>query len=421
MMENPKGALRHLWAAIQVLRKAEDSLSEDELSNLVPVYDAMLRLDFLAQKLVPYSSSSFMRCPDQAMMVRPFWNRISPAFSGITQSDQVAVERYRLIRLICGHNKLSRVVWGSWCPTNQRPSREECLGFYAEIQLWKANSPATFARCEALDILEAAQSMPVESRPIPPPACEFPSNETALNIAMYNTYLGCAVAMISATEEDPAERDLEAFNFAYQTLCIAAGLIERKKYHEQHISPYKPCDAVSIGISIFIFQGACRCFSLAWRNWTVDALRSIGREGLSNGFTWANTLQILGKLETGNNADQLPDAALQAALGSLRYRIIPLLMPRGDDDQHVAFYFRERPDDDGENTVQVSAKATWKEDPDGSITSCKLDVYDPVFSGFCIQPDKPRALDSFLSWRRAVEHGWHGFLASDVQTSFLQS
>jgi hypothetical protein len=238
---------------------------------------------------------------------------------------------------------------------------------------------------------------------------------------MYNTYLGCAVVMISATEEDPTERDLEGFNFAYQTLCIAAGLMERKKYHEQIISPYKPCDAISIGISIFIFQGACRCFSLAWRNWTIDALRSIGREGLSNGFTWANTIEILGKLETGNNAYQLSDVALHSALGSLRYRIIPLLMPRGDDDQHVAFYFRERPDDDGKSTVQVSARATWKEDPDGSIVTCKLDVYDPVFSDFPILQDKPRALDLFSSWRRAVEHGWHGFLGSDIQAGFLHN
>lgn len=419
MMENPTGALRHLWAAIQVLRRSEDSLSEVEMSNMVPLYDAMIRLDFLAQKLVPYSSSSFLRCPDQAMMVAPYWNRASLEFSGMTRSDRVATERYRLIQLICGHNKLSRVVWGSWCPVSQRPSREECLGFYSEIQLWRANSPATFESCDALDTLEATNLIPMESRSIPPPVCEFPSHETALNIAMYNAYLGCAVAMISATDEDPAARDLEAFNLAYQTLCIAAGLIERKKYHEQSINSYKPCDSVSIGMSIFIFQCACRCFSLAWRNWTIEALRSIGREGLSNGFTWANTIEIMGQLETGN-ANQLPDAALQSALGSLRYRIIPLLMPRGEDDQHVAFYFRERPDSDGD-IVHLSAKATWTENFDGSIHSLKLGVYDPVLSGFPIQPEKPQALDLFSTWRQAVEHGWHGYLGTHVQEGFLKS
>jgi hypothetical protein len=414
-MQNPKSALRHLWAAIQVLRRAEASLSEVEVSGLAPVYDAILRLDFLAQKLVPYSSSSFLQFSDRAMIETPFWNRASPELSLMNQSDRVAAERYQLIQLICGHNKLSRVVWGSWCPMNQRPSREECLGFYSEIKLWKTNSPVTFAKCAALDTLEAYEAMPVESRPMPPPACEFPSNETALNIAMYNTYLGCAVAMISATEEDPTARDLEAFNFAYQTLCIAAGLIERKKYHEKSLTPYKPCDAVSIGISIFIFQGACRCFSLAWRNWTVEALRSIGREGLSNGFTWANTLEIMGRLETGD-AGRISSEAVHSALGSLRYRLIPLLIPRGDDDQHVAFYFRERPEADwADNLVHISAKATWKEDAvNGTVYSFKLEVYDLVFSGFPIAPNKLDALELFSSWRQAVENGWHGYLGIDV-------
>ena len=305
---------------------------------------------------------------------------------------------------------------------SQRPSREECLGFHSEIKLWKTNSPVTFARCEALNTLEAYDSMPMELRPIPPPAVEFQSNETALNIAMYNAYLGCAVAMISATEEDPTAWDYEAFNLSYQTLCIAAGLIERQKYHERSINPYKPCDAVSIGISIFIFQGACRCFSLAWRNWTVDALRVIGREGLSNGFTWANTIEIMSKLETGN-ADQICDAAVYSALGSLRYRLIPLLMPRGDDDKHVAFYFRERPEPEvAENYVHVSAKAIWTEDIlDGSVDSVKLEVYDPVLSGFPILPNKPEALELLSSWRQLVQNGWHGYLGTDVEGGCLGS
>ena len=90
MMEHPKSALRHLWAAIQVLRRAEDLFSEDEISNLVPVYDAVLRLDFLTQKLVPYSSSS-LQDPVRAMMQTPFWKRISPEFCPIYQADRVAV------------------------------------------------------------------------------------------------------------------------------------------------------------------------------------------------------------------------------------------------------------------------------------------------------------------------------------------
>lgn len=80
-MENPKGAFGHLWAAIQLMRSSEDRLSELDISSMLPVYDAMLRLDFLAQKVVPYASSSFLRFSDRAIMERPFVSKLWPEFS----------------------------------------------------------------------------------------------------------------------------------------------------------------------------------------------------------------------------------------------------------------------------------------------------------------------------------------------------
>ena len=96
-------------------------------------------------------------------------------------------------------------------------------------------------------------------------------------------------------------------------------------------------------------------------------------------------------------------------------------MPRGDNEYHVAFYFRERPDIAAvDDAVHVSAKAMWTENLDGSINSLKLEVYDPVFSGFPIIQEKPEALNLFSSWRQAVAHGWHGYLATDIQEELLQ-
>ena len=413
-MDNPKGAFRHLWAAIQLLRRSEKRLSNKEVSNMVPVYDAMLRLDFLAQKLVPYACSSFLRCSDRAIMESPFWNRPSPEYSGISQSDSVAAERYRLIQLICAHNKLSRVVWGCWCPTSERPSRDELMGFYAEMLLWKANSPATFASCDGLNSIKVLNSTAIVSLPMPPPACYFLSSEAALNIAMYNGYLGCALAMIGTTDQDPAARELEAFYLVYQNFCIAAGLIEK---HERFGSPYKPCDAISMGISIFLYHGARRCYSRAWQKWTIGALRSIGREGLSNGFTSANTLEIMCQLEA-----EMHHGEEGSCLGPIRERLIPLLLPRGDDDQLLAFYLRygNTEVDGDERAMQVVARATWKQEVNGTLKSLKLDVYERAIAGESYLPDRPQALELFSSWRQEVEKGWYGYLATEIQEGFLQ-
>lgn len=424
-MENPKGALRHLWAAIQLLRGSEDGLTNDEVANMVPLFDAMIRLDFLAQKLVPYARSSFMRCSNIAIMESPFWNRPSLKFSGLSPMDPVAAEKNRLIQLICGHNKLSQVVWGCWCPLGERPSREELMGFYAEMNLWKQNAPATLASCKALEGLRALDTPCVELLTMPAPACQFLSSEAALNVAMYNGYMGCAVAMIATTDEDPAARELEAFNLVYQNMCIAAGLIEGYKEYDGTGSSYKPCDAISMGISIALFHGARRCFSLAWMSWTIDMLRTIGREGLSNGFTLANTLEIMCQVENRvlpKGVHTLCETTFHAYLGPLRDRLIPLLLPRGEDGELLAFYLRYGYSEVNrdERNIQVVARATWKQNLKGERDSLKLDIFDLEIAGDNYSPHRPHALEIFEPWRQAVEKGWHGYLANEVDLGLLQ-
>lgn len=383
----------------------------------MPLLDSMLRLDFLAQKLVPYASSSFSVYSNLALRERPFWNRPSPQFHTSSQPDQVAAERYLLIQLICGHNKLSRVIWGCWCPRSERPSRDELLGFYSEMRLWKANSPATFARCDGLDTIEGLDSTPLDQRPIPPPACQLLSNEMSLSVIMYNAYMGCALAMITTTDEDSTSREREAFNLVYQSLCLAAGLIE---CHNSG-SPYKPCDALSAGISIYLYHGLRRSYSQAWQQWTIGALRSIGREGLSNGYTNANALEIMCQLEAKmqRQHQSLPG---ESPLGHIRDRLIPLLVPRGDDDRALAFYLRygNLEIDGDERAIQVVAKATWKQDITGVMDSVKLDVYETSIEGYPHLLNRPDATEMFNSWRQEVEKGWHGYLALEVQQGFLQ-
>lgn len=285
------------------------------------------------------------------------------------------------------------------------------------MQLWKANSPATFARCDGLDIIEAFDSMDLSQRPIPPPACQLLSNEMALSIVMYNAYMGCALAMITTTDEDPTSRELEAFNLVYQSLCLAAGLIDR----QTSSSPYKPCDALSAGISIYLYHGVRRSFSLVWQQWTIGALRAVGREGLSNGFTNANAVEVMCQLEAKMQRSHqvLPG---QSPLGHIRDRLIPLLLPRSDDDRGLAFYLRygNLEIDGDEKAIQAVAKATWKQDSNGVMGSVTLEVYEESIEGYPHPPIRPNATQMFISWRQEVEKGWHGYLAMDVEEGCLQ-
>ena len=410
-MENPNGALRHLWAAIQLLREFESRLSGIDLAKMVPVQEVILRLDFLAQKLVPYSSSSLLQSPELAFMHAPFWNRVTTEYPGLVQPDPVTTEGHNLVRLVGGHNTISRVVWGSWYPKTERPHREALMGFYDEMLLWKTNSPATFAGYPDLNIDRPTGMKDFYGLPIPPEPLTISSNEAALNIVMYNGYLGCALAMIAATDEDPTAREIEIFRLAYQTMRICVGLIN---------GSYKPVEALNMGVSIFLYHGVRRCFSKEWQDWSLAALRALPHEGLSSGLAFANTLDIMKQVQQAQmdegRSPRFTDQHL-SPLGCLCERLVPMLMPRSDDGSFTAFYLRygASMDDSDERTVRILAKATWKQDGKGAVRSLKLENYDLT---------KSNTLDSttmFAPWRQSVEHGWHGFLSQPSAPRMVQS
>ena len=202
--------------------------------------------------------------------------------------------------------------------------------------------------------------------------------------------------MISTTDEDPAERELEAYHIVYDTLCIVKGLIDDVQY--------RASDSISMGVSLWLFMAARRCFSLAWQQWIIGALRKIGREGLSNGLAYANTLEIMCDLES---RIQRP-ANEGSPLGSIRTRLFPLIMPPTDDNRVLVYYLRYGNSMVGwdERAVEVVAKASWRQGDSGVMESLELDVIDTSVA----DPDTLEAPELFSPWRQSVEWGWHGYL-----------
>jgi hypothetical protein len=410
-MDNTKAAFRHLSAAIQVLRRSEVQLSPTGLANMVPVYDVILRLDFLAQKLVPYAGSSFSRCPDLAFMERPFWNSQSNEDALITLSNSIMMERHRLMQLVCGQG--SQVVWGSWHPISERPSRGDLLGFYSAMMMWKATSPATFGSCPGLEHIQASSFEELHAFPIPPRHIQLTSIEAAVNIILFNACLGCALSMITTTDLDPTAREVEAFNLAYRNICISASLIYKDS--ERRPSNYNPCDTIDLGISIFLYHGARRCFSMEWLQWTMEALRSIGREGLCNAYAAANTIEIMRVIDTAEKPHQLSfqcSNTQAAPLGWLHDRIIPLLMPRREDSRYLAYYLRygATESDNSERTIRIVGQATWTQNESGTIKSVGVETYHSTDARAFSLSGESGTNKIFSSWREMVKDGWHGFL-----------
>ncbi|KAL7803932.1 hypothetical protein V8C43DRAFT_266401, partial [Trichoderma afarasin] len=366
IMNHIKPAALHLKAAGQLLRP---NLSPDR--SPYPASDEALhatiaKLDFLAQSIVPYSQPSIQKDSFDACN----YMGVPDSFSEGSIHRSVSSERVELVQIISRFNHLDNIIWGPWSSKSSRPSSEALSRFQMDLLYWRANSPLTFDGCsESLAILPDCDE-PLDELPIPPEPLFFQSSYAALSTALYNNYMACSFSMLS-NGHDHDRNALCAFHYVYQNLRIAEGLTAATLQDSENID---------INISLLLYLSFRRCYSRVWQTWTIQKLRQCGQQGLLDGSAFANTLENIYHLQL--RAELQSNYALKPTYnttGLLHSRILPLLQPKDESDRWVAYYLRPTTSLDHEDvTLCVIARAAWRQDKRGNMSSVQFDFYDDL-------------------------------------------
>jgi hypothetical protein len=252
------------------------------------------------------------------------------------------------------------------------------------------------------------------SLPIPPQALIFSSNRAAISVTLFNTYLGCVLSRIATTDENPAAQESEAFYLTYQTLCISEGLLGQNKEPSETYSPY---DDIGSGISSSLYRGAQFCFSRTWQRWIIAALRSLGHKGLYGGHVLANTLEIATSLGAASHHQFTDDESNDSSdfyLGPIHNRLVPVLMPRGENDYFLAYFLRydttkgvEEADD---TNSRIIATATWRQELSGVMQDLNIKMNNSTIAKDLSLLENQKDIDFLFNLQRAVEKGWHGYI-----------
>jgi hypothetical protein len=162
---------------------------------------------------------------------------------------------------------------------------------------------------------------------------------------------------------------LYAFDFVYQNMRIAESGITENAVHSITEEP------LDISISLLLYLGFRRCYCESWQKWTIHKLRQCGRQGILDGHAFANTLENLYLLQT---RAALQNTNSPLGVGPLSRRILPLLMPKDDDDRLVAYYFTQATPSTKQSDIvlRVVGRASWKQDDLGNMTDVKFDLLE---------------------------------------------
>ncbi|KAH8812390.1 hypothetical protein F5884DRAFT_750700 [Xylogone sp. PMI_703] len=414
IMNRPRAALLHLWAAERLLNTIESEAGLENTEALRPLRDEVLRLDFLAQSIVPYGKSSFFNITNSASEVGPSecWPIARPwKPPSLEDIHSVSDERRNLLYLISQQNNINAVVWGAWDKVSCRPSTASLLHFKEGLEYWLATSPATCQSClDKTAMNHTFKELTLENSPIPPTPLLFESSEAALSVALYYNYMSCTLWMLAETTGDEHYESM-AFPLVYQNLRIAEGL--RSLRGREKLSAVKGCehdssDHIDMNMTLFLFLGARRCYCDRWQKWTISALHSIGRHGLFDGCAFANAVEILCQLQTRAELEVCDQSLSQGRLGWLRTRIIPLLMPASDNGKHIAFYFQRH--DTIKDGIHIVAQATWEQNISGKISVLSLKYFGESDHDDSESQRLVGSINTHFPWRESLKNGWHNYL-----------
>jgi hypothetical protein len=374
-MGNDEAAIQHLSAAIQILQSSKKHFLELGISSMAPLYDVTFRLAALGQVMFPYSKS-FLYGPGLPSNKRPFWITELCEYWRIQnikhsmgpKPNPIILDVYGLNDYVLSRYKFVRLMYGDW--QSEAYSRDELIAFHEGLVTWKTTSRAIYAAFSNSDKNHADLSVDFPTLTLPPEPLYCVWTVGAIHLLVFNAYLSGVLARVAATDEEPINREIEVFNVVYQSLRIAAGLMKRAI---RSTDDYKFSDSLNIGVSALLFHSARLCFSVDWQLWTIAALHSIRREGLCDAHAFANTLEILCRLEQSSSYRDSSDHI--SPLGPICDRIVPVLMPREGTGKLSAQFLRYR-GTKGERELYIVARATWKRTESGDMQDLELHTYD---------------------------------------------
>ena len=346
-------------------------------------------------------------------MERPFYSNSGLDLDAIGSSqepDPISLQHLSLLRLISAHNDMDKIVWCSFYGRKELPAVDQLLSFHAELLQWRANAQETFSAYEDLSVPFTPGAF--VDLPIPPEPVFLRRPSTAISIAYFNCYMACTLSMLALSETDNEYRDareLEAFALTYQNLQLAAGFLAQDNL--SHIKGAAPPNRIvnrstqlDPSITIALFLGARRCFKAQWYDWTIFALRHLGRSGLCDGRALANCLQIL----DDSVHHPISDNTL-SSLGRLDERTVPILMPLSSENGvREAFYLRQ-----SKGLFIVVAKATWQQREQGLPQSLVIEQFHhegKADQGLHLTELTADSQDPLKEWKQSLEEGWHTFV-----------
>ncbi|KAK7883429.1 hypothetical protein LTR67_011251 [Exophiala xenobiotica] len=369
---NIPAAVRHYHLAKYFFLVWPD-LEKKKSDSLLPIGSALRHLSFVCRVVLPLpitlfgAENSCRLHPDERRRTRSLGNDIK-------DGSLMAEYMHQLLDVFSAEEYVADLVWSPFVKDLDSIPMERIKTFLEEVEDWKDryNDPSLKSVAQKYpsglsrrDVDGLLLGMPRQQK-------QQHTYQSALTAALYHfcmARLMWALARIGGNDE---AYELATYFHVSEVLHLSdyaeKGAIGRGPRDHDH---WVFGEAVDIGFSAMLFLCGQCCPCNMWRDFIIERLRLIGREGLFNGPAFATALTVLRGFEpvSNNNTVGALHSSMLDRLGPPESRAVPLLFNEKDGRNYKLYVLGSSPGrgDPVLGDFEVVCQAHWATDEDGAM------------------------------------------------------
>lgn len=340
----------------------------------MPIKSALRHVSFVCRVVLPLPIGLFGA--ENSCRLHPDERRRTH-FLGRDKDGSVLSEyMHQLLDVFSAEEFVADLVWSPFVKSLEEIPSDRIKSFLLEVEDWKSryNDPS---------LKSAAQQYPsglsrrdidgLLSTQLQRPQHTY---QSALTAALYHFCMARLMWALSRVNADDEVYELSAYFHVNEVIQLSNYSDTAVAAHGRGQDQWVFGEAFEVGFSAMLYLCAQCCPCNLWRDFIIERLQLIGREGLYNGPAFATALTVVRAFEPVSNTAALHTSML-GRLGPPRSRVIPLLFTEKDGRGFKLFLLGPAPDrnDPVLGDYEVLSQSAWATDEHGAMQEPIVEAY----------------------------------------------
>ncbi|KAL6241784.1 hypothetical protein RBB50_011317 [Rhinocladiella similis] len=366
------------------------SLEEGNTESLLPIKSALRHVSFVCRVVLPLPTGLFGA--ENSCRLHPDERRRTHFLGRDKDGSLLSEYMHQLLDVFSAEEFVADLVWNPFVKNIQEIPSDRIKSFLLEVEDWKNrfNDPS---------LKSAAQQYPsglsrrdidgLLSTQLQRPQHTY---QSALTAALYHFCMARLMWALSRVNADDEVYELSAYFHVNE-------VIQLSNYSDTTVVGQSPDqdhwvfgEALDIGFSAMLYLCGQCCPCNLWRDFIIERLQLIGREGLYNGPAFATALTVVRGFEPVSNTAALHSSML-GRLGPPRSRVIPLLFTEKDRHGFKLYLLGPMPNknDPVLGDYEVLSLSQWTTDQQGAMKEPLIEAFgeNSTSPGSPASPERP--------------------------------